>query len=272
MPAAYAHYRFGRDLLAHLPQEKQDLIQDHRTLYDLGLQGPDLLFYCHPLRNDPLNGQGARIHAAPAERFFRPAAELLGSSGEKEGLTAYLWGFLCHFALDWHCHAYIESAVQPGGPGHLAMETDFDRALLAEEGLPITAKYAGSQVRPSRQDAGLICGLFPGMSAGQLCRAMAAMRINQWFLNSQNPLIRGLVKLVLKLFGRYEKLGPMLLHSRPDPLCQESTRQLMCCYTQAQDTALDLIRNFRPGLWEEQERENLYRYNFNAKKENANET
>ena len=80
MPAAYAHYRFGRDLLAHLPREKQDLIQDHRTLYDLGLQGPDLLFYCHPLRNDPLNGQGAQIHAAPAERFFRPAAELLYSS------------------------------------------------------------------------------------------------------------------------------------------------------------------------------------------------
>ena len=86
MPAAYAHYRFGRDLLAHLPQEKQDLIQDHRTLYDLGLQGPDLLFYCHPLRSDPLNGQGARIHAAPADPLRdRPCSSVFPTVGHPEG-------------------------------------------------------------------------------------------------------------------------------------------------------------------------------------------
>ena len=54
MPAAYAHYRFGQLVLSRLPEEKQNLIQAHRALYDLGLQGPD------PLIFDPRTQKEAR--------------------------------------------------------------------------------------------------------------------------------------------------------------------------------------------------------------------
>ena len=62
MPAAHAHYRFGQLVFSRLPEEKQKLIQAHRTLYDLGLQGPDLLFHYRPLRHDPQKGTGSRLH------------------------------------------------------------------------------------------------------------------------------------------------------------------------------------------------------------------
>lgn len=267
MPAAFAHYRFGQAVLSRLPPEKQTRIQAHRFLYDLGLQGPDLLFHYRPLGHDPLNGPGSLIHEAPAEAFFRPAGQLLCRSRDSEALTVYIWGFLCHFALDWHCHGYIGATVAAGGPGHLAMETDFDRAHLAEAGLPVSPGSTAGCIKPSRSNARLISVLFPGVSVGQLYMAMATMSLNQRFLSSQSPLVRGLVKTALKLCGRYEKLGPMLLHPQPDPRCEESSRQLMICYTQAQDTALRLIEDFRSSAQGLRDYDPLYQFNFNAIKE-----
>ena len=45
MPAAYTHYRFGRDVLPLLPPETRQIIAAHRALYDLGLHGPDPYFF-----------------------------------------------------------------------------------------------------------------------------------------------------------------------------------------------------------------------------------
>ena len=45
MPAAYTHYRFGRDVLRLLPPEKRQIIASHRALYDIGLHGPDIFFF-----------------------------------------------------------------------------------------------------------------------------------------------------------------------------------------------------------------------------------
>ena len=266
MPAAYAHYRFGQLVFSRLPEEKQKLIQAHRTLYDLGLQGPDLLFHYRPLRHDPQKGTGSRLHEAPAEAFFRPAGEQLCCSRDGDALLAYLWGFLCHFALDFHCHPYIDAAEAAGGPGHLAIEADFDRTLLEEAGLPIDAAGTAGHIKLSQKNARLIHVLFPGVSARQLHMAAVTMSLNQRLLSSQRPLVRGLVAAALKLFGRYEKLGPMMLHPQPDPRCEESSRQLAVCFAQAQDTALRLIEAFQASAQGLQNYDPLYQYNYDAQR------
>lgn len=266
MPAAYAHYCFGQAVLTRLPPEKQASIQAHRSLFDIGLQGPDLLFNYRPLSHDPLNKLGSRIHEEPAEVFFRPAGQLLCRSRDSEAMTVYLWGFLCHFALDWHCHSYIDAAAA-GGPGHLAMEADFDRALLAESGLPVCDRSIAGCIRPSWSNARLISGLFPGTSARQLHGAMTTMRLNQWFLSNQHPLVRGLVSTALKLSGCQETFGSMLLYSQPNPGCEESSRQLKERYIQAQDTAERLIEAFRDSARGLRDYDPLYQWNFNAVKE-----
>ena len=70
MPASYAHYRFGQAVFSRLPVEKQKIIQAHSALYDLGLQGPDLLFHSRPLSHDPglphYRPLVAALHPAPA--------------------------------------------------------------------------------------------------------------------------------------------------------------------------------------------------------------
>ena len=48
MPSTYAHRRFGTNVLEHLPDELRAQLEQNRELYDIGLHGPDLLFYWHP--------------------------------------------------------------------------------------------------------------------------------------------------------------------------------------------------------------------------------
>ena len=49
MPANYAHYRFGKQLLPGMDAETARSIQRFRRLYDMGLHGPDFFFYYNPL-------------------------------------------------------------------------------------------------------------------------------------------------------------------------------------------------------------------------------
>ena len=53
MPSTYAHRRFGADVLQQLPAALQDQIGKNRALFDVGLHGPDLLFYYHAAKSNP---------------------------------------------------------------------------------------------------------------------------------------------------------------------------------------------------------------------------
>ena len=45
MPSTYAHFCFGREVLAALPQEMQSLLWPEQNLFSIGLHGPDILFF-----------------------------------------------------------------------------------------------------------------------------------------------------------------------------------------------------------------------------------
>ena len=45
MPAFYAHYRFGCDVLKQLPEDIRSICTAHRGLFDIGLHGPDIYFF-----------------------------------------------------------------------------------------------------------------------------------------------------------------------------------------------------------------------------------
>ena len=58
MPTTYAHYKFGGEVVNTLPRLLQRSIENNRELFDLGVHGPDLLFYYKALTKNPVNGQG----------------------------------------------------------------------------------------------------------------------------------------------------------------------------------------------------------------------
>ncbi|WP_244833924.1 hypothetical protein [Clostridium sp. BJN0001] len=62
MPSTYAHYRLGQKVLGKLPDEIKTTINSYKQLYDIGLHGPDILFYYKPLWSCTVNKQGYDIH------------------------------------------------------------------------------------------------------------------------------------------------------------------------------------------------------------------
>lgn len=50
MPTTYSHYRFGKEVYKKLTPAQKAIIDPYRGLFDLGLHGPDLLFYYHPFQ------------------------------------------------------------------------------------------------------------------------------------------------------------------------------------------------------------------------------
>ncbi|MBR3367326.1 MAG: hypothetical protein IKG66_05990, partial [Lachnospiraceae bacterium] len=73
MPDSYAHYRFGKQVLEQLPEQIRGVILSERELYDIGLHGPDILFFYRPLGRNFVRALGGEMHAASGKRFFSGA-------------------------------------------------------------------------------------------------------------------------------------------------------------------------------------------------------
>ncbi len=65
MPSTYAHYRFGKEVLERLDPDLRSVIEAHRELYDIGLHGPDILFYYDALHRNPVSQIGFSMHDRP---------------------------------------------------------------------------------------------------------------------------------------------------------------------------------------------------------------
>ena len=70
MPANYAHYRFGKQLLSGMCPNDRRSIQRFRRLYDMGLHGPDIFFYYNPLIKTATGQLGGVFHAQSGQEFF----------------------------------------------------------------------------------------------------------------------------------------------------------------------------------------------------------
>ena len=70
---------------------------------------------------------------------------------DKSAALAYVLGLVCHFALDSTCHPYVEAYVRESGVGHCESETEFDNALMREDGLDPIKFFTASHIKPSRE-------------------------------------------------------------------------------------------------------------------------
>ena len=115
MPSTYAHYRLGKEVIQRLDPDLRAIAEGHRQLYDIGLHGPDILFYYDALHRNPTSQIGFDMHGFPARDFFGPARDIVSKTDDRDAAEAYLMGFVCHFALDSTCHPYIEDYINDRG-------------------------------------------------------------------------------------------------------------------------------------------------------------
>ena len=146
MPTTYAHYKFGKDVIGALPKQLQRTIKNNRELYDIGLHGPDIFFYYKVWSQNHVNMTGYELHDQPAQAFFLQSAEIIRRSNNDEAAQAYIYGFICHFALDSECHKYVEKMIHVSGITHSEIEMEFDRMLLSEDQIEPVSYLATSHI------------------------------------------------------------------------------------------------------------------------------
>ncbi len=184
MPACYAHYRFGKDVLPTLPGDVRQCIQRFRRMYDMGLQGPDIFFYYYnPLSKQSGNQIGGNFHRQTGREFFLHAC----SRADSEAARAYLYGLLAHYCLDSLCHPFINRMVSIGEAEHTPLESEFERYLMQKDGLPEPhTQDRSSRIRLTRGECMTVAEFYPGVTGAQVSGSIRGMSIALKFLANPN--------------------------------------------------------------------------------------
>lgn len=239
MPTTYAHYRFGCDVFHQLPPTLQSLVQQHRTFYDFGVHGPDLLFYYNPFTRNRVNRLGSECHTRTGRSFFTQAVKAANASLRPAAATAYLLGVLCHFTLDRECHPYV-GQKEKDGVTHSAIEASFDRFLMEQDGLDPLRHRVTQHLHPSHASALEISAFYPPLSSGDI---LSAERSMLFFLNAliaPPGLKRTAIEGTLRRVGA-GSMADLLIPLEPNKACADSDESLFAHYQDALELAKVLV-------------------------------
>ena len=167
MPTTYAHHRYGRSVFTLLPPEIQGDLEPYMDYYDIGVHGPDILFYYRSFRHNPFNQYGVRVHHEKAARFFKRAMDVFERQMGQPEARAYLAGFMTHFILDSTCHPYINRRARQTGISHTEIETDLDTVLMRDDGLVPPKVKKTAWIHPSYRKGQIIAPYY-GQSPGHV--------------------------------------------------------------------------------------------------------
>lgn len=203
MPASYAHYRFGREILPLLPEDARQCIRRFRRMYDMGLQGPDIFFFYNPLMKTAVGELSGKFHRMTGAEFFPAAC----AQANTEAAQAYLYGLLAHYCLDSVSHPFVRQMVEKGETTHTLLESEFDRYLMAMDGIDDPAGYDLSpKLKLTRGECMTVAAFYPGSTGGNVSlsvKNMALMhrsgasknraRTERWLKRLKPSLLEGLI-------------------------------------------------------------------------------
>lgn len=196
MPSFYAHYRFGAKALEYLPGDVQRSVRRFRTMYDMGLYGPDLFyFYSLPMKRR-VTELGHLFHSQTGQEFFQQVCTRLGPS-PSEAATAYLYGVLAHYCLDSAIHSYVNDITADGQIGHIELEAEFDRYLLRLDGNPRPNLHDNSVHMHLTQGECATVADFYGTSPATVALSLQSMALKARLVATQNRNLRRLLKKVV---------------------------------------------------------------------------
>ena len=226
MPTTYTHHIFGALVYQKLPKKLQETIQKEKNLYEIGLHGPDILFYYRPFQNNRVNGLGHGMHREEALGFFRRAKEQYQNTKE-EALLAYITGFICHFMLDSACHPIVSDYMKKEGSSHAEIETDLDRVLMEKTHKNPVRYRPADTVRIRGTDAAVIASVLEGMDKKTILSCLRGMKFYTNLTICSSEWKRKMLLLGMKITGADEELKGRMMEKRRSRRCEESTQELI---------------------------------------------
>lgn len=242
MPTTYTHDLFGKEVYKKLPKEIKNAVSASRSMYLIGLHGPDILFYYQPLCKNKVSRLGSQIHSREAAEFFCRAIVRYEEEPTPQMLS-YLMGFGCHFILDSVCHPYVNKFQEETGVTHACIESELDRYYMLREGKdPFTYRPAVS-ICPTMEGCRSISRAFGKITVRQAGKALKGMKFYTGILVCESRGKRELLLKLMKLAGCSESLQDHIIREKPEPMCEISTDVLRHLYEEAADEAADALCN-----------------------------
>lgn len=250
MPTTYAHDLFGKMVYHRLDPEIQEKIKKYQTTYQIGLHGPDILFYVRPFHKNRFNQMAHRLHREEAAGFFERGRELYQKTGNEE-ILVYLLGFICHFMLDSICHPYISEYMKKTGARHDEIETEFDRALMVRTGKDPFHYQPGSVIRIEKNSVDAISEVMEGMSHKDIVRALMGTKFYTRLPICDSEKKRKVKLAVARILFMYRLADGRIIRGEPKDICLESTQHLTQLFLQTVPEAAAMINEYykqRNGL------------------------
>lgn len=247
MPAAYAHDRFGCEVLKALPADVKTMVEKNMKLFFIGLQGPDPFYYYNPLKKTEIYALAENLHNMSGYALFTKIAP------RSDAEAAYLAGFLCHFTLDASCHWYVNQYMKAKNVTHDEIEGEFDRFLLVKDGADPLRAVKTKNFHPENVSAQVICHFFRSFYGENVSSELTVPKVRkslngfvrfEGILRCPSDLKRNTLYWLLKRVGQYDSLKGHITSKEPDPACRESNEGLFSLYSQAVPDAVDLVTDF----------------------------
>lgn len=236
MPALLTHYLCGNAMLKLIEDDHiKSHISSHRTVFNLGTQGPDIFFYYGAwpwIKGNAIKKLGDRMHEEKTGEFILEALKYVTTADDvsKGVLTAYICGFLCHYELDCHTHPYIfyktgfvlkgEAYTSKYTCCHRMFETALDVLMLKRQlGERPSEFKASEQIRISRQTALIIGEMYSrvlrkvynvDINPDLISRAIADMTGITAVLRDKTGIKKMLLSTIEKSLGRQPLFSSMI--------------------------------------------------------------
>lgn len=243
MPTTYAHYSFGQEVLRLLDDDLKNIIHKNMDLFNIGVHGPDILFYYQPLKSNDVSKLGHKLHSLTADSFFENARSVIKSCPDYEGACAYVAGFICHFMLDTQCHPYIRTK-EGRDLTHGAIETEFDRLFMLKSNLdPLSYKPTAHIVLNERY-AEIISWFLNDISKEDVFSSLKSMKFYLNLLVAPGFIKRFVLVNGLKISGNYEGMGGLIMSREPIEECKAINEKLYELYREGVGVAADIINEY----------------------------
>lgn len=269
MPAAYTHYKFGQEVLFHLSNKKlREVIAHYPKMFDLGLYGPDILFYCGIPGKKERNHLGFSLHKEVAADFFiRAKDSILAKNNPAKGAgLSYILGMICHFVLDSECHTFIEYCMEKEGLSHTEIEMDLERELLERDGYNPVA-HNPVHIRITKKEAEQVAVFYDGVTGREIGISLQHMRRFTGWLLPTNMVKRGTLHSLLGMSGHYGVLKGLIMRGSANEACSPVTRELHNRFVKAMPVAVTLMMNYYRYLQDKEKLSHRFYRTYGADRE-----
>ncbi len=182
-----------------------------------------------------------------------------------ERKMAYLFGFLCHYALDRTAHQYINAQVNAGVASHYLIEAEFDRLMMIMDGYDPLRHHVTDHIHPSMELAEELKPFFPGLHAADIYLCLRLQKMLLSGMNLPTRLPRRLFVAGCKAAGAGD-FGELFMPEHPDPRCFATNEVLIRIFNDAIPEAVEMVTSLMDMLTGKKEWDEKFLWNFNGEK------